>query len=69
MNLTKKIKMAYTYAEISEAELARRLKTSPAAFNQRMKTGKFTSEELENIAKIIGAKFNCNFTFEDGTII
>lgn len=69
MTITKKIKLALTYANISMSELARRLEMSPQALNQRMKTGKFTSEELENIAKIIGAKFNYNFTFEDGTII
>lgn len=70
-NLThaKKIKMVLSYKEMSEAELARALGTTPQAFNQRMKTDKFTTEELERIAEILGATYNFHFDFEDGTQI
>lgn len=69
MDIPTKIKLAETYAKISEAELARRLGTTSQAFGQRMKTGKFTSEELDNIAKALGAEFICKFQFPDGTEI
>lgn len=69
MDITKKIKLAETYAGISEAELARRLGTTAQAFGQRMKTGKFSSADLERIAAALGAKFSCSFTFTDGTEI
>lgn len=69
MDIPTKIRLAETYARISEAELARRLGTSPQAFGQRMKTGKFTSDELETIAKALGATFNFSFDFPDGTKI
>lgn len=69
MNIQKKIKMALACAEMREAELARRIGTSPSAFNQRLKTGKFTSEELEKIAAALGAEFVCAFKFPDGTEI
>ena len=69
MNITSKIKLETKYANISEAELARRIGTSSQAFGQRLKTGKFSSAELEKIAEAIGAKFNCTFEFEDGTKI
>ena len=67
MTIPQKIKMALAYKSISEAELARAIGTSPSAFNQRMKTGKFTSEDLEKIGVAIGAKFFFGFEFEDGT--
>ena len=54
---------------MSQAELARGIGTSPQAFNQRMKTGKFTSEELNQIANFLGCKYTFQFEFEDGTII
>ncbi len=69
MTVPQKIKMALAYKGISEAELARAIGTSPSAFNQRMKTGKFTSEDLEKIAAAIGAKYFFGFEFEDGTKI
>ena len=69
MTVPQKIKMALAYKGISESELARALGTSPQAFNQRMKTGKFSSEDIEKIAHAIGATFNFFFEFEDGTKI
>lgn len=69
MTLAQKIKMALAYKNISEAELARRIGSSPSAFNQRMKTGKFSDEELKQIAKALNATYECYFKFEDGTTI
>lgn len=67
MTVPQKIKMALAYKGMSEAELSRAIGTSPSAFNQRMKTGKFSSEDMEKIAEAIGAKFFFGFEFEDGT--
>jgi len=69
MDIPTKIKLAETYAKISEAELARRIGTSPQAFGQRMKTGKFSSADLEKIAEALGAELVCGFKFPDGTEI
>lgn len=69
MDIPTKIKMAEVYAKISETELSKKIGTSPQAFNQRMKTGKFSSKELENIASALGAEFVCHFRFPDGTEI
>lgn len=66
MDIPKKIKLATTYAGISEAELARRLGSSSQAFGQRMKTGKFSSAELDKIAEALGAEFVCAFKFPNG---
>ena len=66
MDIPKKIKLATTYAGISEAELARRVGSSSQAFGQRMKTGKFSSAELDKIAESLGAEFVCAFKFPNG---
>lgn len=69
MTITQKIKMGLAYKQMSESDLARALGTSPQAFNQRMKTGKFTSDDLDKIAEALGAKFFFGFEFDDGTKI
>lgn len=66
MDIPPKIKLATTYAGISEAELARRVGSSSQAFGQRMKTGKFSSAELDKIAEALGAEFVCAFKFPNG---
>ena len=69
MTIQQKIKMALAYKGISEADLARSIGTSPSAFNQRMKTGKFSSEDMEKIAEAMGAEYFFGFQFKDGTKI
>ena len=69
MDIPTKIKLAETYAKISEAELARRIGTTPQALGQRIKTGKFSTSDLEKIAAAFGAEFVCAFRFQDGTEI
>jgi len=70
MTYAQKIKMALGYKGIKESELARLIKTSPSAFNQRMKTDKFTIEDLEKIADKLGGSFiPGTFEFPDGTKI
>lgn len=69
MTNAQKIKMALAYKNMSESELARQLGTTPQAFNQRMKTDKFSSTDLEKIALILGGKWIAEFEFPDGTKI
>ena len=70
MTPVKKIKMALAYKEMSEAELARSIGSTPSAFNQRMKTDKFSSSDLERIAAALGAVYiPASFEFPDGTRI
>lgn len=45
------------------------LSKTPQAFNQRMKTDKFSTEDLSKIAEIIGASYISQFSFPDGTKI
>lgn len=67
MTMEQKVSMALAYKGISQAALARALETTPSNFNQKLKRGTFTIEELEKIAKALGAKYFFGFEFEDGT--
>ncbi|MSA70959.1 hypothetical protein [Holdemania massiliensis] len=69
MTLQQQIKMALTYKGMSLTELAAALNMTPQAFNQRMRTAKFTKQELIDIAGIIGCQYVCYFEFPDGTKI
>ena len=69
MDISTKIKLAETYAKMSEAKLARKMGTTSQAFGQRIKTGKFSSADLDAIASALGAEFVCYFKFPDGTEI
>ena len=69
MDIPTKIKMAEAYAKMSESDLARRLGKTPQSFGQTMKTEKFSSSDLEDIAAALGATVKVSFVFPDGTEI
>ena len=69
MTVEQKIKMALSYANISQAELARKLGTTPSNLNQKVKRNTLTKEELEQIATAIGGIWRAEFAFPDGTTI
>ncbi len=69
MGNAQKIKMALAYKGMSESELAKALGKTPQAFNQRMKTDKFSTDDLIQIAEIMGASYISEFSFPDGTKI
>lgn len=67
ITIQQKIDMACAHAGISKAELSRKLGyATPQAFQKRYKTGKFTQEELEEIAKATGGKYVSLFQYPDG---
>lgn len=60
--------MACVHAGISRAELSRKLGyKTPQAFQKRYNTGKFTQEELEEIARTTGGEYISVFKYPDGT--
>lgn len=59
--------MALAYSKnVTKKEIADRLGVTPSAFNQRLKTGKFTQDELEIIASVMDAEYISYFKFKDG---
>jgi len=43
--------------------------TTPSNFNQKLKRGTFTIEELHKIAELLGGEYFFGFRFPDGTQI
>lgn len=69
MTISEQIKVLCVRSNISVAELARRIGTSPQAFNAKLKRESFTIEELEIIADAVDAKFMRAFELTSGDTI
>lgn len=69
MTIAQKLNMALSYKGISQAELARRMGTTPSNLNQKVKRNTLTKEELEQVAEVLGGMWRAEFEFPDGTII
>ena len=69
MTIEQKLNMALSYKNISQAELARRIGTTPSNLNQKVKRNTLTKEELAQIATVLGCTWRAEFAFPDGTII
>lgn len=63
------IKAACDVSGISVTELGKRMGMSQQNFSKRLKVGKFSKEEYQQMAEILGAEFIFRFKFPDGTII
>ena len=66
MTISEQIKVLCVRADISMAELARRIGTSPQAFSSKLKRCSFTIEELDVIAEAVNAKFLRKFELDNG---
>ena len=66
MTTSEHIKVLCVRCGISEAELARRLGKSPQSLNAKMKRESFTVGDLEEIASVLGVKFEKYFVINDG---
>ena len=66
MTISEQIKVLCVRSDISVAELARRIGTTPQNFNGKMKRESFTVEDLENIADVLGVEFNREFILANG---
>lgn len=70
MSKSGKIKAAIAYTGANQSKVSEDIGMSPQNFSQKLKRDTFSDEELEAIAKAIGAEFQpCAFVFADGTKI
>ena len=72
MRIDDQLKMLCLKSNMSLAEMARRLNKTPQAFNQKIRRGNFSVEELANIALVSGCELKCEFIYsngETGTIV
>ena len=66
MTISEQIKVLCVRCKISEAELARRLGTTPQNFNSKMKRESFTITDLEEIADAMNVEFKRYFVLDNG---
>ena len=69
MTIEQKINMALAYRGISQAELARKIGTTPSNLNQKIKRNTLTKEEMEQIAKALGGSWRAEFVFGEDIVI
>lgn len=66
MTISEQIKILCVRNNISVAELARRLGTTPQNFNGKMKRESFTIVDMERIAQVTNTTFNREFILQNG---
>lgn len=69
MTIEQKINMALALKGISQAELARKINTTPSNLNQKIKRNTLTKEELEKIAQALGGSWRAEFVFDEDVVI
>lgn len=66
MGMAEKIRiLLIKKGNISEAELARRLKKTPQSFNSSMKRDNFTEKDLQEIAKVLDCEYKSVFVIKE----
>ena len=66
MTISEQIKVLCVRQNISQAELARRLGTTPQNFSAKLKRESFTVSEIEEIAEVVGVSFERSFVLGNG---
>lgn len=66
MTISEQIKILCIRKNISMAELARRLGTSPQNLNSKLKRQSFTVFDLEKIAEVTNVQFERSFILVNG---
>lgn len=66
MTISEQIKVLCIRNNISVAELARRMRTTPQNFNSKLKRESFTVTDLEKIAEAVDCSFERKFVLGNG---
>ena len=66
MTASEQIRVLCVRAGISLSELARRIDQTPQNFNAKLKRNTVTQEELNQIAKVLGATYEQYFVLPNG---
>ena len=66
MGMAEKIRILLVKrGNISEAELARRINTTPQNLNSKMKRDNFTQKDLQEIANVLDCSYKSSFVLND----
>lgn len=66
ITLYEQVKSALLHSNMTLAELAKQFGISASGMTQRLKNGKFTKQELQKIAHILGCDYVSYFQYPDG---
>lgn len=69
MDVNQKIRTVCLLQGVTITELAKKLGVSQPTLTNRLKTGKFSIEDYERIAKALDVEFHLHFDLPDGTKI
>lgn len=69
MRINTQLKLICAKTDLTNAEIARRLGKTPQAFNQKIKRGYLSIDDLKDIALVTGCQLECKFVFLDGSYI
>lgn len=67
LSIRQKVLLACEANNMTLTELAAKLGTTQQALSKRIKTGKFTQDELHQITNILNCKYDSSWTLPDGT--
>lgn len=67
MTIKEMIESSLIHADMTKTDLSKHLNVTQPTISVRIKREKFTKEELEEIAHIMGAEYHSYFEFPDGT--
>ena len=66
MTTTEQIRVLCVRTGVSLSELARRINQTPQNFNAKLKRNTITQDELNQIAKVLGATYEQYFVLANG---
>lgn len=66
ITIQEQIKAALEHKGMTQKELCEKIGMSGPSLTQRMRTGKFTKQELEKMAEAMEGKYISYFEFHDG---
>ena len=69
MTVAEQVRILCVRINISEAELARRLGTSPQSLNAKIKRDTFSVYDMERIAEVTGTTFKREFILNNGETV
>lgn len=66
MTTSEQIRVLCVRSGVSLSELARRINQTPQNFNAKLKRNTITQDEMNQIAKVLGAKYEQYFVLANG---
>lgn len=69
MTTSEQIRVLCVRMEISLSELARKINQTPQNFNAKLKRNTVTQDELNQIAEVLGVKYEQYFVLSNGEMI